>query len=139
MKYVLDTNVISELSKPEPHSALVERLKTHRAVCATTSVVAFELLYGAALLPDGRRKNLLQAQYSKMFAASGGLPTLPYDLKAATWQAAADADLRRTGQPRPWRDAQIAAIAASQDLILVTRNTADFAPYTALRLENWFL
>jgi tRNA(fMet)-specific endonuclease VapC len=139
MKYVLDTNILSELSKPQPNLAVLERLQTHRAVCATTSVVAFELLYGVALLPDGQRKDLLQAQYSKMFATRGGLPTLPYDLKAATWQAAADALLRRAGQTRPWRDAQIAAIAASHDVILVTRNTADFAPYTALRLENWFL
>lgn len=138
MRYLLDTNLLSELTKPKPNADVLARMGQHRAACVTCSVVAFELLYGIALLPPGERKEQLQAQAAILFADTAGIPVLPYDIKAARWQAQQDAHLRARGQPRPWRDAQIAATAASHDLILVTRNTADFAPYERLKIENWF-
>jgi predicted nucleic acid-binding protein len=138
MKYLLDTNVLSELTKPSPNPGVMAGLGEHRVECATCSVVAFELLYGIALLPQGARRAQLQAQTAPWFAGTGGIPVLPYDLEAARWQALHHARLRSRGQTPPWRDAQIAATAASQDLILVTRNTADFVSYDELKLENWF-
>lgn len=42
------------------------------------------------------------------------------------------------GRPRPIVDGMIAAIAATQNLLLVTRNTDDFAGYDGLTAENWF-
>lgn len=138
MKYLLDTNLLSELTKPAPHPQVMGRLSASRLDCVTCSVVAFEMLYGIALLPQGGRKTQLQTQAALWFSDHGGIPVLPYDIQAARWQALHDARLRGKGQTRPWRDAQIAATAASQDLVLVTRSTADFTPYDGLKLENWF-
>jgi tRNA(fMet)-specific endonuclease VapC len=46
--------------------------------------------------------------------------------------------LRQAGRPPSYPDSQIAAIAAVNDLVLVTRNVDDFEGFTGLRLENWF-
>jgi predicted nucleic acid-binding protein len=45
--------------------------------------------------------------------------------------------LEARGQRPPFADSQIAAIAATQKLVLVTRNTADFAPFEGLEVRNW--
>jgi tRNA(fMet)-specific endonuclease VapC len=48
------------------------------------------------------------------------------------------ARLLKRGMTPPYRDAQIAAVAATQDLTLVTRNTEDYKTFRGLRMENWF-
>jgi tRNA(fMet)-specific endonuclease VapC len=69
---------------------------------------------------------------------ASGLEILPYDQRAARWHAVERARLHRAGKPRPFVDGQIAAIAAVNDAVLVTRNMADFAPFQDLRIRNWF-
>jgi len=54
------------------------------------------------------------------------------------WQAKQRARLRQAGKPPSYPDFQIAAIAAVNDLVLVTRNVEDFADFQELRTENWF-
>lgn len=66
------------------------------------------------------------------------LPVLPFDTEAATWQANERARLRRLGQPPAYADSQIAAIAAINGLVLVTRNLDDFRAFEGLTMENWF-
>ena len=67
-----------------------------------------------------------------------GMQILPYDEAAATWHARERARLLGLGRPQPYPDSQIAAIAATRNLTLVTRNTRDFECFDGLRLENWF-
>ena len=64
---------------------------------------------------------------------------LPYDLEAVRRQASERARLRKAGKTPPYFDSQIAAIAATNQLILVTRNTEDFQSFQGLALESWFL
>ena len=64
---------------------------------------------------------------------------LPFDLAAAQWHGRERARLMSIGRPTPVVDGQIAAIAAVNGLILVTRNTDDFAVYAGIDVENWFL
>ncbi|MCA9930516.1 MAG: hypothetical protein KC419_18660 [Anaerolineales bacterium] len=62
----------------------------------------------------------------------------PYDASAAAWFAKERTRLSRMGQPPSYADGQIAAIAAANNLILVTRNVSDFAEFDRLIVENWF-
>ena len=66
------------------------------------------------------------------------LPILAFDSNAAAWQAEQRARLRRAGKTPSYADSQIAAIAAVNDLVLVTRNTGDFKEFKGLPVTNWF-
>ena len=65
------------------------------------------------------------------------IPILPYDLAAATWHARERTRLVQSGKTPAFADGQIAAIAYTNDLILVTNNTLDFQNFLNLKLENW--
>ncbi len=64
-------------------------------------------------------------------------PILPYDEAAATWHGHERARLDALGQPAPYVDGQIAAIARVNGLAVVTTNTKDFARFKGLQVENW--
>ena len=66
------------------------------------------------------------------------LRILPYDRGAAVWHAEERARLVSQGRTSAFMDGQIAAIAIVNHLILVTRNTQDFADFAGLTVENWF-
>ena len=63
---------------------------------------------------------------------------LPYDGKAALWHGEQRARLDARGLRPLFADGQIAAIAATQALVVVTRNTADFEAFEGLEVLNWF-
>ncbi|MBK9051455.1 MAG: hypothetical protein IPL78_11225 [Chloroflexi bacterium] len=63
---------------------------------------------------------------------------MPYDRAAAEWHAYEWVRLTQAGKTPSFADAQIAATVAVNDLILVTRNTADFTDFAGLTVENWF-
>ena len=95
-----------------------------------------ELHYGVERLAPGRRRDKLAHYIVEVVQAS--LPVLPYDAEAARWHARERARLERAGNTRPFADGTIAAVAATRGLILVTRNTDDFAGFNGLHIENWF-
>lgn len=137
MRYLLDTNALSESARPQPSPFLVKRLQARRAEVCTSSVVWHELRYGIVRLDQGKRKENLLSWMSALESSS--LPVLPYDRQAARWHADERARLERVGRTLPFRDAQIAAVARTCDLVLVTANIADFLGYEGLRVENWLL
>ena len=134
-RYLLDTNALSETARPRPSTQLVARFQAHRAELCTSSVVWHELCIGVSRLAPGRRKAQLQVWLAAL--ASSSLPILPYDRDSAHWQAEERARLERVGRIVPFRDAQIAAVARVNDLVLVTANLADFAGFEGLRVESW--
>lgn len=69
---------------------------------------------------------------------TSGLTVLPYDGKAALWHGEQRAKLEARGLRPPFADGQIAAIAATQALVVVTRNTTDFEAFEGLDVLNWF-
>ena len=62
---------------------------------------------------------------------------LPYDERAAEWQAEERARLEKAGRQTPFVDAQIAAVAVTNGIPIVTANLADFAAFRGLGLQNW--
>lgn len=134
--YLIDTNIISETERMHANAAVVAKLQKHRNELALASISWHELLYGFHRLPESKRKQ--RVQFFIEHTVQPNIPILPYDALAAEWLAKERARLSRIGRPPPYFDGQIAAVAAANGLVLVTRNAADFAAFAGLKVENWF-
>jgi tRNA(fMet)-specific endonuclease VapC len=134
-RFLLDTSTVSEPMKKAPDETVVAKIEAHAHESALAAPVWHELRYGCRLLPSGKRRTALEAYLREVVYAS--LPILPYDATAAAWHAEERARLDAEGTPAPFVDGQIAAIAKSNDLILVTMNVRDFRRFQGLRVENW--
>ena len=135
VRYLLDTNVVSEPLRVRPDENVLHNLRIHRGNCAIASVVWHELWFGCLQMPLSVRRNKIEHYLAETVEPS--MPILPYDAEAAAWHAEQRARLRAVGRTPPFLDGQIAAIAATQNLILVTFNETDFMHFSHLRLENW--
>lgn len=135
MRYLLDTNVLSEPLLPEPDDKILRRLRDHRDRVATASVVWHEMVFGCYRLPPSARRSAIQEYLDRVLRPS--IPILPYDARAAEWHAAERARLTATGRAPPFADGQIAAVARTNDLVIVTSNVADFARFDDTRVEDW--
>src|SRR5512139_209552 len=136
---VLDTNVLSELMRPQPDVRVVSWFD-RRAETAffITSITRAEILLGIDLLPSGRRKEALAEAARQMFDQDFAGRSLPFDDHAADIYARVVAERTRAGQPISTEDAQIAAIALKHGLPLVTRNVRDFDNIAGLRIiDPW--
>ncbi len=134
--YLLDTNIVSEPLRPRPDAGVLEGIRAAEGRMAIASVVWHELVYGVSRRPSSSRREKLERYLRGHVAVA--LEVLPYDTAAAAWHAVERARLTGLGRTPAFADGQIAAIAATRDLVLVTRNTADFASFAGLRVENWF-
>jgi tRNA(fMet)-specific endonuclease VapC len=137
IRYLLDTNVLSEPLRPRPNSVVIQRLTERSEELATASVAYHEICFGCQRLPDSRKRRAIEAYLQEEVKAK--LVILPYDLEAAEWYAIERARLVGLGRTPPYFDGQIAAIAIVNDLILVTNNISDYADFQNLQLQNWFI
>lgn len=136
LRFLADTNVISEPTKKSPNPAVLENLKQYDGQVATASVVWHELWYGCQRLPASRKRQQIEHYLINVIQIS--VPLLAYDAESAKWHAVERARLSHRGQVPPFIDGQIAAIAHRHNLILVTRNVTDFALFSDLQMENWY-
>lgn len=133
---VLDTDVVSELMRPEPDRVVVQWLEAARPRgLATTAVTTAEVRYGIERLPAGRRKDRLRASADDLFAGFAARQVLPFDEAAAVAFADLVAERERQGIPIGQFDAQIAAICRAWDADLATRDTSGFAD-TGIRVTD---
>lgn len=137
LMYLVDTNIISEMERLQANEQVMKKLQHHHQEMALNVISWHELLYGYHLLPPSKRKQRVYAFIETIVRPT--IPILPFNTKAAEWFAQERARLQRMGQTPSYPDGQIAAIAAVNNLTLVTRNTADFAKFTDLKIENWFV
>lgn len=135
VRFLLDTNVLSEEVSAKPNDLLIARLKRHAGQCAMSTLTWGELLFGCERLPDGRRRRTLDAYLHEVLRPR--LPILPYDEAASTWHARERARLDAVGKQAPFIDGQIASIAATNNLVLVTHNTKDFARFRGIEIIDW--
>ena len=136
MRYLLDTNILSEPIASRPHAGVLEKIRANGGALALSAVTWQEMLYGMWLLPAGKRREQIEDYLRRRVHPA--LPILPFDQRAAQWQAEQRVRLRQAGLSPAYPDTQIAAISAVNGLILVTRNRADFTHLTGLVIENWF-
>lgn len=136
VRFILDTNIISEFSRPEPNARLLKKFQQHRFVCATCAPVLHELRFGVAQLPVGKRRKMLTQLIDGLL--TDGIEVLPYDQKAAEIHAHERAALTAKGKVPAYVDGQIAAIALACGAGVATRNADDFKLFQGLKVENWF-
>jgi tRNA(fMet)-specific endonuclease VapC len=136
VRFLLDTNVLSEPVVARPNPAVLARFDAHGGAMAISSITWHEALYGMCKLPEGRRRGQIEHYLLKVVHPT--LPILAFDELAAAWQAEERARLGGIGLSPAYVDSQIAAVAAVNNLVLVTRNAQDFRNFTDLRVENWF-
>lgn len=133
--YLLDTNTISEPLKEKPNQQVIENIQRYDLKIAIAAFVVYELIRGVHLLPDSKKR---QKVFDYIESVLMKFPILPYTEEAARWQGEESARLQKQGKTPPFVDAQIAAVAKTNNLILVTRNTNDFKNLAGLSMENWF-
>lgn len=135
---ILNTNVLSELMRPEPESRVVrwvDACTSHEvAICAITVA---EILYGIERMPAGRRRRAFADQAAGMFEDEFVGRILAFDGDAAVHYALMLVAREKIGQPMHMADAQIAAICASHEASLATRNVKDFASLGIRVINPW--
>lgn len=123
---VLDTNVLSELAKPDPGAAVLAWVaKQRRAELCTTAVNEAELAYGLALIAKGRRRNVLTQAVARLLGEGLGGRVLAFDRAAAAAYGEIAASRRAVGRPNATADGQIAAIARARGVRLVATHDTD--------------
>ena len=133
---VLDTNVISELTRRVPAPGVISWLDSFAAAeVATTAITAAELLYGVAKMPTGHRKTELAVAVDGLLNDDFQNRILAFDEPAARRYADVVATRERLGRPIGPADAQIAAICRAAGAALATRNISDFDG-TGIKLIN---
>ena len=123
MKYIVDANLLSEATKPDPAPQVLDWLRLNEQNLAVTPVVLGELEYGILLLSASRRKKQLELWFEKIRSTAH---CLDFDSKAASSWAHLLAHLKSKGHAMPIKDSLIAASAIAHNLTVATRNTRDF-------------
>jgi toxin FitB len=135
---ILDTNVISELTRPVPDSGVIAWLDSlPPEETAITAITAAELRYGVRRMPDGRRKTELSEAVSALINTDFRDRVEPFDVLAADQYADVVTTREHAGKPIGISDAQIAAICRVLNATLATRNTSDFTGTGVNLINPW--
>ena len=130
MRYLLDTNILSDLVR-NPHGRITQRIrKVGEARVCTSIIVAAELRYGT----EKKQSPRLAAQLE---AVLGALEILPLEKPADVSYRSIRAQLDRAGKPMGANDLLIAAQALTLGYTVVTDNEKEFSRVKQLNLENW--
>ena len=125
LKYLLDTNIISEPLRPAPNPSILAYIERHQD----------EIAIGCSCLPTSARRAAIETYLTKVVAPA--IPILAYDQRAAEWHALERTRLADVGKTPPFADGQIAATAVVNNLILITLNRNDFAAFQGLQIDDW--
>ena len=125
MRYLLDTNILSELTKPSPSERLTQWLEEHEWNSAVSAVTIGELVRGVEILPQGKKKNRL-VQHIRFFQEDYRDRVLAFDEWVAVTWGRHCAKVHAAGLPLATLDSQIAATAVHYELEVATRNEAHF-------------
>jgi predicted nucleic acid-binding protein len=130
MRYLLDTNIISDIVKPTPSESLLAWMgEQDDDDLFIASLTVAEIRRGVLEKPAGKRRDQLEVWFSgpegprALFAGR----VLPFDEKAGLIWARLMADGKTLGRPRSALDTIIAAVAEANGCIVVTDNEKNFA------------
>lgn len=130
--YLLDTDICIYLINKKPPSVIEKLMSLNSRDVALSSITLFELKFGVENSQYFEQSNSALNQFCASMSN-----ILPFDQSAATAAAKIRFDLKMKGLPIGPYDLQIAAIALSNDLTLISNNIREFKRVNGLKLENW--
>ena len=133
--YLLDTNVLSELTKAAPEPQVIEFLSSNGDTWLP-AIVMYELEFGLQILPEGRRLDQLRSLQSALLEEYEDR-IIPIGRREAEMTAILQADARKAGYTVSLADALVAGTARVHDLIVVSRNVKDFDPMSVTIYNPW--
>ena len=134
---VLDTNVVSEAMKPEPHPTVRAWLNNQATeTLYLSSETVAEILFGIGALPLGKRKDMLAQTLDGLMRLFRDR-VLPFDIDAARSYAELAVTAKIAGRGFPTPDGYIAAIAASRGFIVASRDTAPYEAASVTVINPW--
>ena len=134
--YLVDTNVLSESTKPVPDERVLEWLETHEPSVRVSVISLGEIHYGIELLTAGRKQSDLR-KWLRELRATFADSTLPVDDSVALRWGVLKASGDRHGKKMPVIDSLLAATALEHGLTIVTANTGGFV-HSGARVLNPF-
>jgi len=135
---LLDTNVISEMMRPNGNSVVVGWVaQQERDALYTSSVNKAEILYGIRRLPEGRRRAALVAAAATMFDEEFVGRVLPFDESGAIHFADIMVARHRSGKPIAVLDALIAGVARAAGAAVATRDIGGFEGCGVALVDPW--
>ena len=135
IRFLLDTSTVSAAMWKVPDPGVLAKLGEHGGECAISAQVWHELQYGVGRLARGKRRIILETFLGEVINPT--LPILPYDERAAEWLAEERVRLEKAGKQSPVVDGQIASVAATNGIPVVTANLSDFSIFKGLAVHNW--
>ena len=136
MRYVVDTNIISEIFKPRPNDKTIDWMQDHVGSIYLTTITLLELYYGALRLPEGKRRRTLY-EHIKVIAQDCKDNTFDFDSFSAYLCAEMRVKAQAAGRTPQIADLMIAAICKRHNAVLATHNTKDF-DYLGIELIDPF-
>jgi toxin FitB len=121
--YLVDANVLSEPTRPNPDPAVVEWLRSNEREIAVDPIVLGEIRFGIHLVPAGKRRRRLEQWFDQGIRR---IRCLAWDAGTGLRWAQLLAALRANGRSMPIKDSLIAATALANGLTVATRNDRDF-------------
>jgi toxin FitB len=136
--FILDTNVLSEVMAAKPAPPVAAWMSAQPpGLLFTASICQAEIIAGIAVLPHGRRRQLLEAAAHTMFREDFAGRVLPFDGAAADAYGELFAARRRAGRPGSMADLMIASIARTAGASVVTRDAKDFEHDDLTVVDPW--
>jgi len=135
---VLDTNVVSELMRPQPEPHVMAWLQAQPLQeLATTTITLAEIGVGLARMPESRRRFNLETKFQTFVARGLGPRVFGFDGAAAAVYGEMVATSERGGRPLNGFDGLIAAIARARGATVATQNVSDFADCGVAIVNPW--
>lgn len=138
MNYLLDTCVLSEYTKKQPTQRVVDWVASNSEATLFLSALSIgEIVRGVELMPESHRKAALFAWLNKDLLSRFGERLLPIDADVMLIWGSLAARLEKSGHKLPFADSLIAATALNHNLVLVTRNEADYINSGVQMINPW--
>lgn len=138
MSYLLDTNVVSEVSKGVPNPKVMAWLDAQPGhLLHITSFTVGEVEQGIDKLPDGAKRRRLMAWWQESVDVTFAGRILPFAAEEARMWARLVSDLNKAGTTIPIVDTMIAAVCRVHGLVMVTRNVSDMGRCGVKLLNPW--
>lgn len=135
--YLVDTNILSELTRPLPDPQVEEFLRQSKNRVFVSVLSIGEIRKGIACLPTSKRRGGLEDWLDSEIMPWFANRVLPVTLAIAERWGDFAAQSKTKGRPRPVVDAILGATAAIHDLVMVTRNLTDYEDLGVVILNPW--